>query len=94
MNPRYDFTLKELSLIGMSLDSVSQATEMSLEMGAEAPEGFVETLKSVISKFEQIIELRCEHNNQFHELANSLLDVDTKSNEVIKNPDSPLNEYN
>lgn len=91
----YDFTTQELSLIAMSLDSVSQATHLSIiEMGAEAPDGFVETLHSVIHKFERVLELRSQNLDRFNDLVKALTDVQSTAQQIVKNPETTTPDYN
>ena len=94
MNPMFDFSAKEISMIQMSLYAIAQTTKHTIEEGVEAPEGFVETLESVINKLNEVVELRIENDNQFESIVTSLTDVEQSLNALVKNPDIEIDEYN
>ena len=94
MNPLFDFSAKEISMIQMSLYAIAQTTKHTIEEGVEAPEGFVETLESVINKLNEVVELRIENDNQFESIVTSLTDVEQSLNALVKNPDIEIDEYN
>ena len=94
MNPMFDFSAKEISMIQMSLYAIAQTTKHTIEEGHEAPEGFVETLESVINKLNLVIEARIENDNQFESITQSLTDVEQSLQQIVNNPDTPINEYN
>ena len=94
MNPMYDFTKKEIGLIHMGLFAIAQSTKEAMEESElEPPDGFVETLESVINKINEVIEARIANQDQFESLITSLTDVENKSQSVINNPETPINEY-
>ena len=90
----FDFSAKEISMIQMSLYAIAQTTKHTIEEGHEAPEGFVETLESVINKLNEVVELRIENDNQFESIVESLTDVEKSLQQIVVNPDTPINEYN
>jgi hypothetical protein len=95
MNPMYDFTKSEIGLIHMGLFAIAQSTKEAMEESElEPPDGFVETLESVINKINEVIEARIANQDQFESLITSLTDVENKSQSVISNPETPINEYN
>ena len=95
MNPMYDFTRDEIGFLQMGLMAIAQSTREAVEReGVEPPDGFVETLGSVIEKLNEVIKLRITNEEQFDSLIETLTDVENKSQSVISNPDSPINEYN
>jgi hypothetical protein len=95
MNPMYDFTKNEIGLIHMGLFAIAQSTKEAMEESElEPPDGFVETLESVINKINEVIEARIANQDQFESLITSLTDVENKSQSVISNPETPINEYN
>ena len=95
MNPMYDFTKDEIGLIHMGLFAIAQSTKEAMEESElEPPDGFVETLESVINKITEVIQLRIVNEKDFDDLISSLTDVVSKSQSVISNPESPINEYN
>ena len=94
MNPMFDFTAKEISMIQMSLFAIAQTTQHTIQEGVEAPEGFVETLESVINKLNEVVELRIKNDEQFEAIVNSLTDVEQSLNVIVKNPDVEIDEYN
>jgi len=95
MNPMYDFTREEIGFIQMGIMAIAQSTREAIETdGVEPPDGFVETLGSVVEKINEVIKLRIANEEQFDSLIETLTDVENKSQSVISNPDSPINEYN
>jgi len=95
MNPMYDFTREEIGFIQMGIMAIAQSTREAIETdGVEPPDGFVETLGSVVEKINEVIKLRIANEEQFDSLIETLADVENKSQSVISNPDSPINEYN
>jgi len=106
MNPMYDFTREEIGFIQMGIMAIAQSTREAIETeGVEPPDGFIETLQSVVEKINEVIKLRIANVNeviklrianeeQFDSLIETLTDVENKSQSVISNPDSPINEYN
>jgi hypothetical protein len=94
MNPLYDFTKDELGFLQMGLMGIAQSTKEVVENGSEPPVGFIETLESVIEKMNEVIRLRIVNEEQFESLIETLTDVENKSQSVISNPDTPINEYN
>ena len=95
MNPMYDFTREEIGFIQMGIMAIAQSTRQAVEESdVEPPDGFVETLQSVVEKINEVIKLRIANEEQFDSLIETLTDVENKSQSVISNPDSPINEYN
>jgi hypothetical protein len=95
MNPMYDFTREEIGFIQMGIMAIAQSTREAIETdGVEPPDGFIETLQSVVEKINEVIKLRIANEEQFDSLIETLTDVENKSQSVISNPDSPINEYN
>jgi hypothetical protein len=95
MNPMYDFTRDEIGFLQMGLMAIAQSTREAVEReGVEPPDGFIETLHSVVEKINEVIKLRIANEEQFDSLIETLTDVENKSQSVISNPDSPINEYN
>jgi hypothetical protein len=95
MNPMYDFTREEIGFIQMGIMAIAQSTRQAVEESdVEPPDGFVETLASVVEKLNEVIKLRIANEEQFDSLIETLTDVENKSQSVISNPDSPINEYN
>lgn len=91
----YDFTREEIGFIQMGIMAIAQSTREAIETdGVEPPDGFVETLGSVVEKINEVIKLRIANEEQFDSLIETLTDVENKSQSVISNPDSPINEYN
>jgi hypothetical protein len=79
----------------MGLFAIAQSTKEAMEESElEPPDGFVETLESVINKINEVIEARIANQDQFESLITSLTDVENKSQSVISNPETPINEYN
>ena len=94
MNPLFDFNATEISMIQLALFQVARATQETIEHGVEAPDNFVETLESVINKLNLVIEARIENDNQFESITQSLTDVAQSLQQIVSNPDTPINEYN
>lgn len=95
VNPMYDLTIKELGMIHLGISAVLSTTEEAIAHGETPPDGFLDVVKSSMEKLEAIIDFRCEQYNEFQALVESqLIDVNKQANEVISNPDSPINEYN
>ena len=94
MNPLFDFNATEISMIQLALFQVAKATQETIEHGVEAPDNFVETLESVINKLNLVIEARIENDNQFESITQSLTDVAQSLQQIVSNPDTPINEYN
>lgn len=91
----YDFTREEIGFIQMGIMAIAQSTREAIETeGVEPPDGFIETLQSVVEKINEVIKLRIANEEQFDSLIETLTDVENKSQSVISNPDSPINEYN
>lgn len=93
MNPMFDFSAKEISMIQMSLFAIAQTTKHTIEEGVEAPEGFVETLESVINKLNEVVEARIKNDEQFESIVDSLTDVEQSLNAIVNNPDVEIDEY-
>lgn len=94
MNPLFDFNATEISMIQLALFQVARATQETIEHGVEAPDNFVETLESVINKLNLVIEARIDNDNQFESITQSLTDVAQSLQQIVNNPDTPINEYN
>jgi len=89
MNPMYDFTREEIGFIQMGIMAIAQSTRQAVEESdVEPPDGFVETLASVVEKLNEVIKLRIANEEQFDSLIETLTDVENKSQSVISNPDS------
>ena len=94
MNPLFDFNATEISMIQLALFQVARATQETIEHGVEAPDNFVETLESVVNKLNLVIEARIDNDNQFESITQSLTDVAQSLQQIVSNPDTPINEYN
>ena len=94
MNPMFDFSPKEISMIQMSLSAIAQTTQHAISEGVFPPDGFIETLESVVDKLNLVVEARIENDNQFEAIVNSLSDVEQSLQKIVSNPDTPSNEYN
>ena len=96
MNPMYDFDKDEIGFIQMGLMAIAQTTREAVEReGIEPPDGFVETLQSVVEKINRVIELRIENQNQFESLTQSLTDVENAFSLISRYPETPETiEYN
>lgn len=94
MNPMFDFNAKEINMINMALFAIARTTQMTVDEGVEAPEGFMECLESVVNKMNLVVEARIENDNQFESITESLSDVAQSLQKIVNNPDTPINEYN
>lgn len=90
----YGFEIREIALLDMALSAVIEATGNAVMEGNTPPEGMVEALKSTYDKLQSVIDLRNQDFDNFNELARTLTDVETVAQQVISNPDTPINEYN
>lgn len=95
MNPMYDFTKDEIGFIQMGLMAIAQTTREAVENGNEPPDGFVETLGSVVEKINEVIRLRIANEEQFESITQSLTDVENALSLITRYPDTPETiEYN
>ena len=94
MNPLFDFSAKEIGMIQMALGAIAQTTALAIEEGANPPDGFVETIESVINKLNEVVELRIENDNRFEAIVQSLSDVQQTSIVITRNPEIEIDEYN
>lgn len=94
MNPLFDFSAKEIGMIQMALGAIAQSTQFAIEEGATPPDGFVETIESVINKLNEVVELRIENDNRFEAIVQSLSDVQQTSIVITRNPEIEIDEYN
>lgn len=94
MNPLFDFSAKEIGLIQMAIGAVAQTTQLAIEEDVMPPEGFVETIQSVIHKLNLVVEARIQNDNDFESITQSLSDVEQSLQKIVINPDTPINEYN
>lgn len=95
MNPLYDFTKEEIGFIQMGLMAIAQSTREAVEEGNEPPNGFVETLGSVVEKINAVIELRIANDEQFDSLTELLNDVENVGNMISNSHEIPETiEYN
>ena len=75
----YDFSIRELNLIGMAL----------LLMGSQvdgdnnAPEELLPIIEGIYNKMRDVMELRCAEQEQFDSIAKQLPELITISKEVI-----------
>lgn len=73
MNPMFDFSAKEISMIQMSVSAIAQTTQHAISEGATPPDGFMETIESVIHKLNLVVEARIENDNQFESIVEAKL---------------------
>lgn len=94
MNPMFDFTAKEINMINMALFAIARTTQEVSHEGVEPPDGFLETLESVVDKMNQVIEVRMKNDEDFESLVNSQLhDVEQSFSVLVKNPDVEIDDY-
>lgn len=95
MNERmYDFNDREIGLLDLALSSVIEATKHAILEGNTPPDGLLETLIETNNKLQQVIELRCQDFNEFQELAQTLADVESTAQQIVKDPEVSTPDYN
>lgn len=90
----YDFNDREIGVLDLALSSVLEATKHALEEGMTPPDGLLETLLSAYNKLQQVIESRCNDFNEFQELAQTLADVESTAQQIVKDPEVSTPDYN
>lgn len=94
MNPLFDFSAKEIGMLQMAVSAIAQTTALAIEEGVTPPDGFVETIESVINKLNEVVEVRIENDNNFESIVQSLTDVEQSFGVLVKNPDVEIDDYN
>ena len=94
MNPLFDFSAKEIGMLQMAIGAVAQSTALAIQEGSNPPEGFVETIESIINKLNEVVEVRIENDNNFEAIVQSLTDVEQSFGVLVNNPDVEIDDYN
>jgi hypothetical protein len=90
----YDFNDREIGVIDLALSSVLEATKHAIEEGMTPPDGLLETLVSAYNKLQEVIDLRCQDFNEFQELIQTLTDVESTAQQIVKDPEVSTPDYN
>jgi hypothetical protein len=82
MNLLLDFNRRELAVIGMAISAVHESTQQAEQVGMTPPDGLVEALESVITKFNTIVEARIASDDQFTSIVENLAELDVNLEDV------------
>ena len=93
MNPLFDFSAREIGMLQMAVSAIAQTTAHAIEEGVNPPDGFVETIESLINKLNEVVDVRIENDNRFEAIVQSLTDVEQSLQVIVKNPDVEIDEY-